>query len=74
MHVDLFDYVAFHIFYEIWQLFTQFGCEDQPMMDHVTELLASLPEDSNENQDEENGVVDDNSEPADSDEEEMDTQ
>ena len=44
------------------------------MMDHVTELLASLPEDSNENQDEENGVVDDNSEPADSDEEEMDTQ
>jgi len=44
------------------------------MMDHVTELLASLPEDTNENQDQENGDVDDNSEPADSDEEEMDTQ
>jgi len=56
------------------KLFTQFGCEDQPMMDHVTELLASLPEDTNENQDQENGDVDDNSEPADSDEEEMDTQ
>ena len=40
------------------------------MMDHVTELLASLPEDTNE----ENGDVDNNSEPADSDEEEMDTQ
>lgn len=44
------------------------------MMDHVTELLASLPEDTNENQNEENGDVDNNSEPADSDEEEMDTQ
>ena len=44
------------------------------MMDHVTDLLASLPEDSNENQDEENGDPHDNSEPADSDEEEMDTQ
>jgi len=44
------------------------------MMDHVTELLASLPEDTNENQEEENGDVDDNSEPADSDEEKMDTQ
>lgn len=44
------------------------------MVDHVTELLASLPEDQNENQDEENGGLDDNSEPADSDEEEMDTQ
>lgn len=56
------------------KLLTQFGCEDQPMVDHVTELLASLPEDPNENQDEENGGLDDNSEPADSDEEEMDTQ
>ena len=44
------------------------------MMDHVTELLASLPEDTNENRNEENGDVDNNSEPADSDEEEMDTQ
>ena len=44
------------------------------MMDHVTELLASLPEDTNENQNEENGDVDNNSEPAHSDEEEMDTQ
>lgn len=56
------------------QLFTQFGCEDQPMMNHVTELLASLPEDKNENQDQENGDFDDNSNPADSEEEEMDTQ
>ncbi|KAL9968141.1 hypothetical protein ACROYT_G026475 [Oculina patagonica] len=54
------------------KLFTQFGCEDQPMMDHVTELLASLPED--ENQDEENGELDDNCDLGDSDEEEMDTQ
>jgi len=44
------------------------------MMDHVTELLASLPEDTNETQEEENGDLDDNSEPADSDEEKMDTQ
>lgn len=44
------------------------------MMDHMTELLASLPEDTNENQEEENGDLDDNSEPADSDEEKMDTQ
>ena len=46
------------------------------MMDHVTELLASLPEDSNENQDEENGELDDNSDPGGSDEaeEDMDTQ
>ena len=44
------------------------------MVDHVTELLASLPEDSNESQEEENGELDDNSEPADSDEQEMDTQ
>lgn len=44
------------------------------MMDHVTELLASLPEDTNENQEEENGDLDDNSETADSDEEKMDTQ
>lgn len=44
------------------------------MMDHVTELLASLPEDTNENQEEENGDLDDNSEPADSDDEKMDTQ
>lgn len=40
----------------------------------MTELLASLPEDTNENQEEENGDLDDNSEPADSDEEKMDTQ
>lgn len=72
--VVLCDYITSHVFYEFWQLLTQFGCEDQPMVDHVTELLASLPEDPNENQDEENGGVDDNSEPADSDEEEMDTQ
>lgn len=44
------------------------------MMDHVAELLASLPQDTNENQDEENGDIDDNFDPADSDEEEMDTQ
>lgn len=44
------------------------------MMDHMTELLASLPEDTSENQEEENGDLDDNSEPADSDEEKMDTQ
>ncbi|KAJ7389969.1 hypothetical protein OS493_028021 [Desmophyllum pertusum] len=56
------------------KLFTQCGCEDQPMMEHVTELLASLPEDAKESQDEENGDLDDNSNPADSDEEEMETQ
>lgn len=44
------------------------------MMDHVTELLASLPEGANENEDEENGDLEDNSDPGDSDEEEMDTQ
>lgn len=44
------------------------------MIDHVAELLASLPQDTNENQDEENGDIDDNFDPADSDEEEMDTQ
>lgn len=52
------------------QLFTQFGCDDQPMMDHVTEMLASLPE--VENPDEENGDHEDDSDPDE--EEEMDTQ
>lgn len=57
------------------KLFTQFGCDDQPMLDHVTELLASLPEGADENQEEENGEFeDDDLNSASSDEEEMDTQ
>lgn len=54
------------------QLFTQFGCDDQPMVDHVTEMLASLPE--AENPDEENGDHEDDSDLDDGEEEEMDTQ
>ncbi|XP_058940486.2 uncharacterized protein [Pocillopora verrucosa] len=54
------------------KLFTQFGCDDQPMMDHVTEMLASLPE--VENPDEENGGHEEDSDPDDGEEEEMDTQ
>lgn len=54
------------------QLFTQFGCDDQPMMDHVTEMLSSLPE--VENPDEENGGHEEDSDPDDGEEEEMDTQ
>ena len=54
------------------QLFTQFGCDDQPMMDHVTEMLASLPE--VENPDEENGGHEEDSDHDDGEEEEMDTQ
>lgn len=42
------------------------------MMDHVTEMLASLPE--VENPDEENGDHEDDSDPDDGEEEEMDTQ
>ena len=62
-------------FYKYPQLFTQFGCDDQPMLDHVTELLASLPEGADENQEEENGEFeDDDLDSASSDEEEMDTQ
>lgn len=37
------------------KLFSQLGCDDQPMLDHVTELLASVPEGEDENQEEENG-------------------
>lgn len=58
------------------KLFTQFGCDDQPMMDHVTELLASLPEDAEECQEAENDddeFVDDLNSVS-SDAEEMDTQ
>lgn len=50
------------------KLFTQFGCDDQPMMDHVTEMLASLPE--VENLGEENGSLEDNSDADDGEEEE----
>lgn len=56
------------------KLFTQFGCDDQPMLDHVTELLGSLPEDADENQEAENGEFDDDLNSASSDEEDMDTQ
>ena len=42
------------------------------MVDHVTEMLASLPE--VENPDEENGDHEDDSDPDDGEEEEMDTQ
>ena len=42
------------------------------MMDHVTEMLASLPE--VENPDEENGDHEDDSDLGDGEEEEMDTQ
>lgn len=61
-------------FYNYPQLFTQFGCDDQPMLDHVTELLGSLPEDADENQEAENGEFDDDLNSASSDEEDMDTQ
>lgn len=37
------------------QLFSLFGCDDQPMMDHVNELLASLPEDADDSHEGENG-------------------
>ena len=57
------------------QLFTQFGCDDQPMMDHVTELLASLPEDADDSQEGENvNVEDDVDSAASSSEEDMETQ
>lgn len=56
------------------QLFTQFGCDDQPMMDHVTELLASLSEEAEESQEVENGEFEDDLNSASSDEEDMDTQ
>lgn len=44
------------------------------MMDHVTELLASLPEGTDENQEGENGDVEHDLDSASSDEEQMDTQ
>ena len=44
------------------------------MMDHVTELLASLPEDADESQEAENGEFEDDLNSASSDEEDMDTQ
>ena len=56
------------------QLFTQFGCDDPLMMEHVTELLASLPEGAVETQEEENGDLEDDLNSASSEEEEMDTQ
>ena len=61
-------------FYNYQQLFTQFGCDDQPMMDHVTELLASLPEGAGESQEAENGELEDDVNSASNDEEDMDTQ
>jgi len=56
------------------KLFTQFGCDDPLMMEHVTELLASLPEGAVETQEEENGDLEDDLNSASSEEEEMDTQ
>ena len=60
------------------QLFSQLGCDDQPMLDHVTELLASLPEGEDENQEEENGDLEEEEEEeldsTSSGDEEMDTQ
>ena len=57
------------------QLFSQLGCDDQPMLDHVTELLASLPEGGDENQEEENGDLEEEElDSISSGDEEMDTQ
>lgn len=57
------------------QLFTLLGCDDQPMMDHVNELLASLPEDADDSQEGENGNMEDGVDSeASSGEEDMDTQ
>jgi len=57
------------------QLFSQLGCDDQPMLDHVTELLASLPEGEDENQEEENGDLEEEElDSTSSGDEEMDTQ
>ena len=57
------------------QLFTLLGCDDQPMMDHVNELLASLPEDADDSQEGENGNMEGGVDSeASSGEEDMDTQ
>ena len=51
------------------------GCDDQPMMDHVIELLASLPEDADDSQEGENGNMEGGVDSeASSGEEDMDTQ
>ena len=57
------------------QLFTLLGCDDQPMMDHVNELLASLPEDADDSHEGENGNMEGGVDSeASSGEEDMDTQ
>lgn len=57
------------------KLFTLLGCDDQPMMDHVNELLASLPEDADDSQQEGNGNMEGGVDSeASSGEEDMDTQ
>lgn len=57
------------------KLFTLLGCDDQPMMDHVNELLASLPEDADDSQEGENGNMEGGVDSeASSGEEDMDTQ